>query len=126
MLNGFGVIAAFAAYRYEGKAAIVTTLAAAVQPLVTVVLALLFLGERIGLAARGVGHQAFGEAFGNDAGDALAQQLVARIAELLLGMDVDEHDPAGPVDHHHGIGRRLEQAAVLVLEMGRVLRRGLV
>jgi len=48
-LNGFGVIAAFAAYRYEGKAVIVTTLAAAVQPLVTVVLALLFLGERIGL-----------------------------------------------------------------------------
>lgn len=47
-LNGFGVIAAFAAYRYEGKAAIVTPLAAAVQPLVTVVLALLFLGERIG------------------------------------------------------------------------------
>lgn len=49
MLNGFGVIAAFAAYRYEGKAAIVTTLAAALQPLVTVVLALIFLGERIGL-----------------------------------------------------------------------------
>jgi drug/metabolite transporter (DMT)-like permease len=48
-LNGFGVIAAFAAYRYEGKAAIVTTLAAAVQPLITVVLALIFLGERIGL-----------------------------------------------------------------------------
>jgi len=48
-LNGFGVIAAFAAYRYEGKAAIVTTLAAAVQPMVTIALALIFLGERIGL-----------------------------------------------------------------------------
>lgn len=47
-LNGFGVIAAFAAYRYEGKAAIVTPLAAAVQPLVTIVLALLFLGEKVG------------------------------------------------------------------------------
>jgi len=47
-LNGFGVIAAFAAYRCEGKAAVVTPLAAAVQPLVTVVLALLFLGERVG------------------------------------------------------------------------------
>ncbi len=47
-LNSFGVIAAFAAYRYEGKAGIVTTLAAALQPLVTIVLALLFLGERIG------------------------------------------------------------------------------
>ncbi len=49
MLNSFGVIAAFAAYRYEGKAAIVTTIAAAVQPIVTIVLALLFLGERFGL-----------------------------------------------------------------------------
>jgi len=48
MLNSFGVIAAFAAYRYEGKAAVVTPLAAAVQPLVTIVLALIFLGERFG------------------------------------------------------------------------------
>lgn len=47
-LNGFGVIAAFAAYRAEGKASIVTPLAAAVQPVVTVILALIFLGERIG------------------------------------------------------------------------------
>lgn len=49
MLNGFGVVAAFAAYREQGKAAVVTPLAAAVQPMVTIVLALLFLGERIGL-----------------------------------------------------------------------------
>jgi drug/metabolite transporter (DMT)-like permease len=47
-LNGFGVIAAFAAYRYEGKASLVTPLAAAGQPVVTIVLALLFLGERVG------------------------------------------------------------------------------
>ena len=47
-LNGFGVIAAFAAYRCEGKASVVTPLAAAVQPVVTVALALVFLGEQIG------------------------------------------------------------------------------
>lgn len=52
-LNGFGVIAAFAAYRYEGKAAVVTPLAAAGQPVVTVTLALLFLGERIGTIETG-------------------------------------------------------------------------
>lgn len=51
-LNGFGVIAAFAAYRAEGKASIVTPLAAAVQPVVTVILALIFLGERIGRLER--------------------------------------------------------------------------
>jgi drug/metabolite transporter (DMT)-like permease len=45
-LNSFGVSAA---YRYDGKAAIVTTLAAAIQPLVTIVLALIFLGEKVGL-----------------------------------------------------------------------------
>ncbi len=49
VLNGFGVIAAFAAYRYEGKATIVTPLAAALQPLVTLILALIFLGENVGL-----------------------------------------------------------------------------
>ncbi len=48
-LNGFGVIAAFAAYRHEGKAAIVAPLTATLQPLVTVLLALLFLGEHLGL-----------------------------------------------------------------------------
>lgn len=46
-LNGFGVVASFAAYRFQGKAAIVTPIAAAVQPVVTVVLALLFLGEKV-------------------------------------------------------------------------------
>ena len=49
VLNGFGVIAAFAAYRYEGKAAVVAPLTATLQPLVTVLLALLFLGEHVGL-----------------------------------------------------------------------------
>ena len=48
-LNSFGVNAAFAAYRYEGKAAIVTPLAAALQPIVTIILALIFLGEKVGL-----------------------------------------------------------------------------
>ena len=48
-LNSFGVIAAFAAYRYEGKAAIVTPLAAAVQPIVTIALAYVFLRERVGV-----------------------------------------------------------------------------
>ncbi len=55
-LNGFGVIAAFAAYRYEGKAAIVTPLAAAVQPIVTLILAFIFLRERVGfLESIGIG-----------------------------------------------------------------------
>jgi len=50
-LNGFGVIASFAAYRSEGKAAIVAPLTATVQPAVTVLGAVLFLGERVGVRA---------------------------------------------------------------------------
>ncbi len=45
MLNGLGVLASFAAYRAEGKAAAVTTIAGALQPVFTIVLALLFLNE---------------------------------------------------------------------------------
>jgi drug/metabolite transporter (DMT)-like permease len=47
MLNGLGVLASFAAYRAEGKAAAVTTIAGALQPVFTIVLALLFLSESL-------------------------------------------------------------------------------
>jgi len=47
MLNGLGVLASFAAYRAEGKAAAVTTIAGALQPVFTIVLAMLFLSESI-------------------------------------------------------------------------------
>ncbi len=47
MLNGLGVLASFAAYRAEGKAAAVTTIAGALQPVFTIVLALLFLNENL-------------------------------------------------------------------------------
>ena len=67
-LNGFGVIAAFAAYRYEGKAAIVTPLAAAVQPIVTLLLAMIFLGERVGV------FESFGIALAIVAAIALSQE----------------------------------------------------
>ncbi len=52
-INGFGVIAAFAAYRHQGKAAVVAPLTAALQPTVTVLLALLCLGERVSWIAGG-------------------------------------------------------------------------
>lgn len=47
MLNGLGVLASFAAYRAEGKASQVTTIAGALQPVFTIALAILFLGERL-------------------------------------------------------------------------------
>ena len=46
LLNGLGVLATLAAYRRGGKASVVTPLAA-IYPMVTVVLAVVFLGERL-------------------------------------------------------------------------------
>lgn len=47
MLNGLGVLCSFAAYKAEGKASQVTTIAGALQPVFTIVLAILFLSESI-------------------------------------------------------------------------------
>ena len=58
------------------------------------------------------GDDALGEAFGDDIGDRLSDQLVARIAELLLGLKVEQDDQAGLVNDHHGVWSRLEQAAI--------------
>ncbi len=49
MLNGLGVLASFAAYRAEGKAAAVTTIAGALQPVFTIVLAMVLLSESLSL-----------------------------------------------------------------------------
>ena len=49
MLNGAGVLASFAAYSAEGKASKVTTIAGALQPVFTIVLAIIFLNESLSL-----------------------------------------------------------------------------
>ncbi|GGM90327.1 membrane protein [Dyadobacter beijingensis] len=49
-LNGLGVLCSFAAYRAEGKASQVTTIAGALQPVFTIVLAIIFLAESISYA----------------------------------------------------------------------------
>jgi drug/metabolite transporter (DMT)-like permease len=47
MLNGLGVLSSFAAYSAEGKASKVTTIAGALQPVFTIVLAVGLLREKI-------------------------------------------------------------------------------
>ena len=42
------------------------------------------------------------------------------VAELLLGLHVEQDDLAGLVDHDHRVGRRLEQPAVPALHLGEV------
>ena len=76
VLNSFGVIGAFAAYCYGGKAAIGTLLAAAVQPMVTIAPALLFLGERVGLL------ESAGNVLATVAAIALSQETKAQPASV--------------------------------------------
>lgn len=47
LLNGLGVLCSFAAYKADGKAAQVTTIAGALQPVFTIGLAVAFLAEKI-------------------------------------------------------------------------------
>ncbi len=47
MFNGLGVLCSFAAYKADGKASQVTTIAGALQPVFTIILAILFLSESI-------------------------------------------------------------------------------
>lgn len=49
MLNGLGVLASFVAYGAEGKASKVTTIAGALQPVFTIVLAICFLQESLSM-----------------------------------------------------------------------------
>ena len=48
------------------------------------------------------------------------EQLVAAVAELLLGLDVEQDDLAGLVDDDHRVRRRLQQAAIAALHLGEV------
>lgn len=48
-LNGLGVLASFAAYSAEGKASKVTTIAGALQPVFTIILAIIFLSESLSI-----------------------------------------------------------------------------
>jgi uncharacterized membrane protein len=49
MLNGLGVLASFIAYGAEGKASKVTTIAGALQPVFTIIFAIIFLSESLSL-----------------------------------------------------------------------------
>ena len=83
------------------------------------------LGQGVFVGSQIVGDEALGEALGNDGGDLLAQQLVAGISELPLGLEVQEDDVTPLVDDHHAVGRRLQQAAIARLHPGEMVFGGL-
>ena len=59
-----------------------------------------------------VGDQALGEPDRDDVRDHLTQQLVAAVSKLLLGLDVQQDELAGLIDHHHRVRRRFQQTPV--------------
>ena len=54
------------------------------------------LGQRVGRGAQVVGDQPFREALRDDVRHLLPDELVAAVAELLLGLDVEQDDLAAP------------------------------
>ena len=83
------------------------------------------LRERIVGAAQAIGDQPLGETLRDDVLHLLAEEFIAAVAELLLRLDIQEHDFAGLVHDHHRIGGRLQQAAISALHLRHVLLRGL-
>jgi hypothetical protein len=62
-----------------------------------------------------VTHVLCPQALGHQQLDALADELLARIAEHALGLGIDQRNAALRADDHHGIRRSLQQAAETLL-----------
>ncbi len=83
------------------------------------------LGQCLGGRAGAVGKQALGKALGDDVADRLAQQFVPMVAELALRLEVQQHDLAAPVHHHHRVGRRFHEGAIAAFHLQQLLFGGL-
>jgi hypothetical protein len=70
------------------------------------------LGEGVGRRAEVVRDEPLGEALRDDVRHLLPDELVAQVAELFLGLEVEQDDLAGLVDHDHCVRRRFQQPAV--------------
>ena len=79
------------------------------------------LVQRVLGGAQIVGDQPFREALRDDVGNLLSQELVAAVAELLLRLQVQKHNLAALVHHHHRVRSRLQQPAVLALHLRQML-----
>ena len=72
-----------------------------------------------------VRDQPFREALRNDVLHLLPEKLIAAISELLLRLDIQQHDLAALVHHHHRIRSRFQQPAIPALHLRQMLFRGL-
>ena len=70
------------------------------------------LRQSIGRTAGSVGDQPLREAVRNDVLYLLAQEFIAPVAELPLGLHIHQDDLPNLVHHHHRIRSRFQQAAI--------------
>ena len=57
------------------------------------------------------------ESFGHEHLDRLPHQLGPRVTKNPLGLSIDHDNPAGPVDHHHGVWRSLDDQSEALLAL---------
>ena len=83
------------------------------------------LRQRLCHGSTTVRDQPFREALRNDVGHLLPEEFIAPVSELLLRLNVQQHDFSALVHHHHRVWSRLQQPAVLALHLRQMLFRGL-
>ena len=79
------------------------------------------LRQRVFRGPQIVGDQPLREADRNDVRDLLPEQFVAAVAELLFRLNIQQHDLAALVHHHHRVRRRFQQPAVSAFHLRQVL-----
>ena len=70
------------------------------------------LGQRFLGGAQAIRDQALRKSLRNNIAHLLAEQLVAVVAELFFRLQIQQHDLALLVHHHHGIGGGFQQSPV--------------
>src|ERR1700728_184764 len=83
------------------------------------------LRRRIFRRAQIVGDQPFRKSYRDDIRDLLPKKLVAAIAELLLRLNIQQHDLPALVDHHHRVRSGVKEPAVAAFHLRQVRFRSL-
>ena len=79
------------------------------------------LRQRLRRGSQAIGDQPFREAFGNNVLHLLPDEFVALVSKLFLRVSIQQDDLSALVHHDHGVGSRIQQAAVPALHLCQVV-----